>query len=102
MAKRARNGRGTGTGTKNPDRRNGKAWTKKRTDPLGRALTGRGKPSRHSVKGMKVTYTIHADNGSIILFTESGHSKAFIPVSAIRGNPRTLYLQSGVVCIDSE
>lgn len=42
-------------GTKNPDRRNGKAFARKQFDDKGRALTGRGKPSGHSVKGMKLS-----------------------------------------------
>lgn len=39
---------------RNPDRRNGKRWTSKRYDDKGRALTGRGKPSGRSVRGMRV------------------------------------------------
>lgn len=42
-------------GTRNSDRSNGKAWSKKKPlDEKGRPLTGRGKPTGRSVKGMRV------------------------------------------------
>lgn len=41
-------------GKRNPDRRNGKAFARKQFDDKGRALTGRGKPSGHSVKGSRI------------------------------------------------
>lgn len=50
MAKRAAKKTG---GVRNPDRSNGKAFSRKRYDDKGRALTGRGKPSGRSVRGMK-------------------------------------------------
>lgn len=50
MAKREKKKTG---GVRNLDRRNGKAWAKKKRDDKGRALTGRGKPTGRSVKGMR-------------------------------------------------
>lgn len=41
------------TGTRNPLRKNGKAFSMKKFDTKGRALTGRGKPSGRSSKGMR-------------------------------------------------
>lgn len=44
----------TSTGTRNPIRKNGKAFKKKKFDHKGRALTGRGKPSGRSDRGERV------------------------------------------------
>jgi hypothetical protein len=41
-------------GTRNDNRKNGKAFSTKKFDNRGRALTGRGKPSGRSVKGNRV------------------------------------------------
>lgn len=43
----------TNPGTRNADRPNGKAWKKRKFDDKGRALTGRGKPTGRTVKGVK-------------------------------------------------
>lgn len=42
------------SGVRNDSRKNGKAFSKKKYDNRGRALTGRGKPSGRSVKGNRV------------------------------------------------
>ena len=50
------NGNKKDTKPRNDNRpNNGKAWKKKEFDGKGRALTGRGKPSGRSRKGMRVT-----------------------------------------------
>lgn len=41
-------------GIKNPDRKNGKAFSKKKLDDKGRPLTGRGKPTGRTIKGCSV------------------------------------------------
>lgn len=42
------------SGVRNDSRKNGKAFSKKKFDDKGRALTGRGKPSGRSIKGERV------------------------------------------------
>lgn len=44
-------------GTRNANRKNGKAFSKKKFDDKGRALTGRGKPTGRTAKGMKIHCT---------------------------------------------
>lgn len=39
---------------RNDSRQNGKAFSKKKVDTKGRSLTGRGKPTGRTIKGMKV------------------------------------------------
>lgn len=52
MAKK--DGKKKNPGTRNADRKNGKAWSKKKLDARGRALTGRGKPTHRTIKGQKI------------------------------------------------
>lgn len=47
-------GKKTAVGTRNGDRRNGKAWSKKKLDSKGRPMSGRGKPTGKTIKGKKV------------------------------------------------
>lgn len=41
-------------GVRNDGRKNGKAFTKKKLDDRGRPLTGRGKSSGNSIKGVSI------------------------------------------------
>jgi hypothetical protein len=52
----SKDGKKSTSGVKNADRRNGKKFNKsaQKLDERGRPLTGRGKPSGHSAKGMSV------------------------------------------------